>query len=167
MTSPIIRADRILIDGPTDIEDSERYLVALVETRLTEQYLAEGFLPQDITVTVDSWYPDPDEYEDRLAGGLVIITQTGGSMDEDDLDFVATVQLACAAGTRPEAFALQRRVRTIFDEVNDNPTGFTDGVVMHDVLADDGPRELPQDSLESREVLKQYVAHLRRPRWAV
>lgn len=166
MTAPF-QAVRIPIDGDTDIEDSERYLVALVETRLTEQYLDEGVMPQDIAVTVDSWYPDPDEYDARLAGGLVILTQTGGALDDDDLDFAASVQLACGAPTRAEAFALQRRVRRIFDEVNDNPTGFTDGVVVHDILADDGPRELPQDSLESREVLKQYVAHLRRPRWAV
>lgn len=166
MTAPV-RAVRIPIDGDTDIEDSERYLVALVETRLIEQYLDEGFLPGDYAVTVDSWYPDPDEYDAKLVGGLVILTQTGGSLDDEDLDFMATFQLACAAPTRAEAFALQRRVRRIFDEVNDNPTGFTDGVVAHDILADDGPRELPQDSLESREVLKQYVAHLRRPRWAV
>ena len=166
MTAPV-RAVRIPIDGDTDIEDSERYLVALVETRLIEQYLDEGLMPGEYAVTVDSWYPDPDEYDTALVGGLVILTQTGGALDDDDLDFAASVQLACAAPNRAEAFALQRRVRRIFDEVNDNPTGFTDGVVVHDILADDGPRELPQDSLESREVLKQYVAHLRRPRWAV
>lgn len=164
MTAPV-RAERIPFEGETDVEDSERYLVALVETRLHEQYDAEGFLPHDHTFTVDSWYPDPDEFEDKLAGGLVIITQLGGAMDEDEVDFIASFQLACSATTRAAAFALQRRVRRIFDDVNDNPTGFTDGVVVHDIIVDDGPSELPQDSLESREVLKQYAAHLRRPRW--
>ena len=163
MTAPV-RAPRIPIDGETDVEDSERYLVALVETRLIEDFTAEDI---PFTVTVDSWYPDPTEYEDKLIGGLVIITQTGGAFTDDtEIDFAASVQLACAATSRPAAYALQKRVRRIFDEVNDNPTGFTDGVVVHDFLVDDGPRELPQDSLESREVLRQYTAHLRRPRWA-